>query len=75
MLAVLGDVDDLAIGMQGLPVYLNAILADLMPCTESGTALAIHNHSAYHHGAQPACASPPLLSALIWLPAVWLLKQ
>ena len=75
MLAVLGDVDDLAIGVQGLPVDLYAILADLVPCTEVGVASAIHNGSATYQRVQPTSFNPPLLQYYSGCWLFGLLKQ
>ena len=61
VLAVLGDVDDLAIGVESLPVDLYAVLTNLVPCRIAGTKSAMQRHSAKCPGRQPVCAGPSLL--------------
>ena len=65
MLAVLGDVDDLAIGVQSLPVDLHTVLANFVPYTQQEKTLA----STYIcrilavEGANPASLDPGFFTA------------
>ena len=65
MLAVLGDVDDLAIGVQSLPVDLHTVLANFVPYAQQKRTLAstlLQNLAV--EGASPASANLALSQQL-----------